>query len=296
MPSACPLIWQTLWITGLSAKWLDCAHSFAEPPRHIFPVGLPILISAWSNRSAASETTLRLETEFAHVELCSNAASRLNFRKSLPIGNPKALLPLTAALSQQWLLSGSLSLHAAVFQVNQRTLLVLGNSLTGKSTLVRSALQIGATVVSDDLVRLAFNNTLEQDCPRLQIVAHSLRGFVRFRQVGTLPEQCIWIDPSDRRFAPSMAIDAVVFLDSAPRTAQTVISDISILEATAQLINQSAPLFLQHGFQFERAKMLAFIHRLLRQVPSIRATTGFDILNSPERAFHRLLASIWPNE
>ena len=289
-----PFNWQTLWVDGLATAWLDCAHGFVEQPDHLFPVEQPILISAQRDFRVADETTMRLETEFGSVELCSNSAARLNFKKSMPIGNPKALLPLTAALTQQWLLSGSLALHAAVFQVNQRSLLVLGNSLAGKSTLVRSALQMGAAVVSDDLVRLAFKPS-SLDNPSQQIIAHTLRGFVRFRQIGALPEQSIWIDPCDQRFASSMKIDAMVFLDSAPRATQTEISTISVLEATAQLINQSAPLFLQRGFQSERAKMLAFIQRLLQQVPIVRATTGFDILNSPELAFPRLLAAIWPN-
>lgn len=293
--SACPLSWQTLWISGLPTRWLDCAHGFVEAPDHTFPVAEPIIISAMRDFGAPAQTTMCLETEFGRVELCSNASARLNFTKPIPIGNPKALLPLTAALTQQWLLSGSLTLHAAVFQVNHRTLLVLGNSLAGKSTLVRSALQIGATVVSDDLVRLSFSTAQPPDMPDEQIIAHSLRGFVRFRQAGNLPEQCIWIDPSDRRFVSSMKIDAVVFLDSAPRATQTVIGTISVLEATAQLINQSAPLFLRRGFQFERAKMVVFIQRILQQLPTIRATSGFDFLNSPERAFSRLLAAIWPN-
>ena len=183
IPNACSLVWQSLWISGLSTKWLDCAHGFAEPPDEIFPVEQPILISALRDFGAPLQTTMGLETEFGRVELCSNAAARLNLKKSIPIGNPKTLLPLTAALTQQWLLAGSLSVHAAVFQVNKRTLLVLGNSLAGKSTLVRSALQVGATVVSDDLVRLAFN-PLPPDSRTQQIVAHSLRGFVRFRQIG----------------------------------------------------------------------------------------------------------------
>ncbi len=283
-----------MWISGLPANWLDYAHGFVRSPDLTFQRGMPILVSAHSNAVTSDDQPLCLESEFGRVELRSNSAARLRFIKPVPIGDQKALLPLTAALAQQWLLSGSLSLHGAVFQVNQRTLLVLGNSLAGKSTLVRSALAVGAKVVSDDLVRLNFNPLLHSDCTG-QIIAHSLRGFVRFRQAGALPEECIWIDASDPRFAPSMAIDAVVFLDSAPRCELTVISSISVLEATAQLINQSAPLFLQRGFQIERTKMLAFIHRLLQQVPIIRATTGFDILNSPARAFQRLLTAIWPD-
>lgn len=287
--------WQSLWLKGLPASCLDCVHGFLAPPQPAFPVDLPILISAARDFTVPSVTSVCLETEFSRVELCSNSAARLNFKRSISDGSSKDLLPLTAALAQQWLLSGSLSLHAAVFKVNGRTLLVLGNSLAGKSTLVRSAMQIGATVVSDDLVRLTFSSSAFSDFPERRIIAHSLRGFVRFRQVASLPEQCVFIDSADSRFAPSMAIDGVVFLDSAPRSEATLYSNISVLEATAQLINQSAPLFMRSGFQAERSNMLSFIHRLLQQVPFIRANTGFDVLNSPELTFQRLLASIWPN-
>ena len=293
--TASNLTWQTLWLKGLPAKSLDYLHGFLAPPEPIFPVDLPILISAVKDFIVPNETTVCLETEFSRVELCSNAAARLNFKRSISDGSSKDLLPLTAALAQQWLLSGSLSLHAAVFKVNGRTLLVLGNSLAGKSTLVRSAMQIGATVVSDDLVRLTFSSSPSSDFSEHKIIAHSLRGFVRFRQVASLPEQCVFIDSADSRFAPSMAIDGVVFLDSAPRSEATLYSNISVLEATAQLINQSAPLFMRRGFQAERTNMLSFIHRLLQQVPFVRANTGFDVLNSPEFAFQRLFASIWPN-
>ncbi len=291
MSELIPLSWQSLWIRGLASSWLDCAHGFCEPPNLPFPIEKPVFVSARREFHPPAEMTLCLETEFCSVQLHSNEPARLNFYTPIPIGNPQALLPLTAALAQQWLLAGSLSLHAAAIKVKQRTLLVLGNSQAGKSTLVRSALQLGATVVSDDLVRL----TVEPIFKDAQIIARSLRGFVRFRPVGEWPEECIWINSSDQRFAQSMAIDAVVFLDSAPREAQTAIGSISILEATAQLINQSAPLFLQRGFDIERANMLAFINRLLRQVPIIRVTTGFDILHTPEQAFARLLGAIWPN-
>ncbi len=289
--------WQSLRIAGLPTAWLDCIHGYGAKPIEPVALATPVLISALRFRGEENKgSSFLLETEFVSTQLHANAAAQLKFLKPLPVGDPKGLMPLTAALTQQWLISDSLSMHAAVFQLHGRTLMVLGNSHAGKSTLVRSAMLLGARVVSDDFVRLKFQTASDNDLERraVQVSAISLRGFVRFRALGTLPDELIWIRPEDPRFADTLPIDAVVFLDSKARGARTEIQAITQLEATAQLINQCAPLFLRHEFQFERAKMLQLIRILLKGIPVLRATTGFDVINTPKLQFARLYKALWP--
>jgi hypothetical protein len=284
-------MWHSLKVSGLPLAWLDCIHGFAAQPLHAPPLDSAIEICALAapDMLESSAPAQVLATEFVRAQLQSGAPATLFLRKDIPVGNPRGLMPLTAALAQQWLLGGFLSLHAAVLQWQGRTLMVLGDSHAGKSTLVRGALQIGARVLSDDLVRISLREAA--------FFAHSLRGFVRFRGDQFSPETMIWIRPGDARFAARLALDGIVFLQAADgaRDAHSQTESISLLDATAQLINQSAPLFLQNAFPIERQLLLNAIAALLKALPRIRARTGLDVVHAPQQAFAILTEALWPN-
>ncbi len=291
--------WQTLDVVGISSHWLDWLHGF-EPAAET-AIAVPILISAPAYAAPLDFRPLFvclgkqinekvvLETDFARAELCTGRPARLVLKTNLSDSNPKSVLPITAALAQQWLLAGSLSLHAAVFQFQGKSVLALGQSHSGKSTLIQSALALGARVLSDDFVRVSF--------PHNRPVAHCLRGFMRFRGADEMPEQVLWLRPSNPQFADTLAIDAVLCLESCDQRAQqTAIQPISKLEASARLINQSGAMFLKREFPIERGKMLIAINRLLDGLPIFSVTTGFDIRLAPEQAFAALFAALWPNQ
>jgi hypothetical protein len=281
-------MWHSLKVSGLPFAWLDCIHGFAPQPLHAPPLHTAIEIDALAAPPKSIAPELVLATEFVRAQLQSGLPARLTLLKEIPVGNPKGLMPLTAALAQQFLLGGFLSLHAAVLQWQGRTLMVLGDSHAGKSTLIRGALQIGASVLSDDLVRISLCEA--------QFFAHSLRGFVRFRGDQCTPETMIWIRPGDARFATRLALDGIVFLQAdGARGAQSQTESISLLDATAQLINQSAPLFLQVAFPIERQLLLAAIGRLLKTLPHVRARTGLDVIHAPQHAFAILTEALWPS-
>jgi hypothetical protein len=296
-------IWQSLRVSGLPAECLDYIHGFVAAHGVAAPLNSVIEISGLPSMKAvdgsADASPLRLQTEFVSATLSSGASAQVRLLKNLPVGDPKALLPLTAALTQQWLLAGFLSMHAAVLTLKRGTLLVLGNSHAGKSTLVRAALAIGARVVSDDLVRIAVTEappSVALDNQVIEICASSLRGFVRFRAGRHSTEETILIRPGDARFLQHAVIDGIVFLRSEtpgnPRAAQTQIGAISELEASAQMINQSAPLFLQGSFPIERQLLLRIIQRLVAKLPRVHALTGLDVYTAPEQAFEILTEAL----
>jgi hypothetical protein len=287
-------IWKSLSVTGLPTECLDYVHGFVAAPEVSAPLNSVIEISGLQSLKpidrSADTSPLRLKTEFVSATLSSGASAEVLLLRNLPAGDPKALLPLTAALTQQWLLAGFLSMHAAVVTLKRGTLLVLGNSHAGKSTLVRAALAIGARVVTDDLVRIAATETTAETASKIN--ASSLRGFVRFRGDHQASDETILIRSGDARFLEQATIDGMVFLQSEtagnPRAAQTRVGAISELEASAQLINQSAPLFLQGSFPIERQLLLRFIQRLLAKLPRVQALTGRDVHTAPEQAFQTL--------
>jgi hypothetical protein len=144
-------------------------------------------------------------------------------------------------------------------------------------------------VLSDDFVRISFTHN--------RPTAHCLRGFVRFRSDDGMPEEVQWLRPGNAQFVDTLAIDAVLCLEScSARTSQTVMQPISKLEASARLINQSGAMFLRREFPIERGKMLFAISRLVEGVPIISVTTGFDIRRSPKQAFASIFFALWPNQ
>jgi hypothetical protein len=294
-------VWHALQISGLAKAWLDHMHGFANAPFPAAPLHAPIEITPELSLSLAKTGQVSLskaqalprtmQTEFVHATLCSGVPASLSLLQPLPIGDLKALMPLTAALAQQWLLAGFLTMHAAVVQLPAGTVLVLGDSLAGKSTLIRAALSVGARVVSDDLVRISWAGEA--------FIAHNLRGFLRFRGDEQKAEEMIWIRPNDARFCESLALDGIVCLQSWPansagRAPHTQAQAVGKLEATAQLINQSAPLFLQGSFPIERQLLVTAIQHMLAKLPCIQARTGSDVMVDPERAFAVLTDALWP--
>jgi hypothetical protein len=278
--------------------WMNWLHGFAAKPISPLPWYCPVLIrgAAPQTSAPAPEASRRVfETDCARVVLRSGAPACLTLKAELPIGEVAQLLPLTAALAQQWLLAGTLSLHAAVFLLNGKGILAIGHTYAGKSRLVQSALALGARVVSDDLVRIAVVNG--------RPVAHCLRGFLRFRgpnsrlDAAEAPDSELrWLRAQSAQFLSALEIDAVLCLErpsDSVRPALTVLAPITRLEATARLIDQSAPLFLQAQFPIERVKLLAALNCLLDGTPILRATTGLDLLDAPEQVFASLHSSLF---
>ncbi len=183
-------------------------------------------------------------------------------------------LPVSAAVTQQWLRIKQLPLHAGLVSFQSRGLLIVGDSHAGKSTLSSAAKRVGAGVVSDDYIRVqSVNNDL---------VGHRIRGFLRERNEDG--DQRYWLGPDYQ----SLKLDAVLILDTPrERSALTSFTPCTQLSLTMALIRHSAPLFMQ-GFEFEGAHMRSLIAQLT-QLPALKLSTGTDVKRDPAEVLQRVI-------
>jgi hypothetical protein len=222
-----------------------------------------------------------LEHGFRTV-LSSGMAARLS---NSNIENPQHMLrvpePIAAAVSQQWLLRGILPLHAALIVYAGRSLLVVGQSHAGKSTLTKCAHRAGAAVVSDDFIRV----TAAASGARL--IGHRVRGFLRERTESG--EQHYWLNPEHAQ-AP---IDGLVFLDGVrTRSPLTTIATASALSATMELFRQSSPLFLLPEFPAEAAELRRLVAGLVK-LPMCKVQTGTDLIEDTDQVLQRIQSQLF---
>lgn len=274
--------WHGISIAGLSVQYLNNAFGFesAQQPS----VDQCVAIGRdHPDRDRFPAELVVLSNPFIHAQLRTARTAQLSLLK--PFARPEDdpfRLPLNAALTQHWLLGQQLPLHGALICVDDRGVLILGESHSGKSTLVQAALQLQAPVVSDDFLRIGFEHQWS--------IGHCLRGFLRFRsETGQRNVRLI----ASPYFRPTQRIDGVIFLESGVRPRQSVFSAITDLQATTLMVNQCAPFFLRREFPVERQVMLRLIGNLLQSVPKLSVATGFDLLANPGQFMSDLKSQLW---
>lgn len=278
-------IWQGISISGVNPHYLNSAFGFK--PTQTPNYGQRFSVGRDLHEPCQNADRLVLRNEFIMAELHTGCAAHLVVLKPTPRAEADQLrLPLNAALTQQWLLNDQLALHGALIRSAGRGVLILGESRAGKSTMVQAALQLGEHVVTDDFLRITFENSVP--------IGHCLRGFLRFRASAQGNERVVALGSDTPFFCPMHRVDAVIFLESGERARQSTFAAISRLQAMTLMINQCAPLFLRREFPLERRIMLGLIGQLL-ELPTLSVATGFDLLEAPLHFMQRLNASLWPN-
>lgn len=278
--------WHGISISGLSPQYLNNAFGFERVQLPSFGQFVALGRDHPDRDSYPAELVV-LSNEFITAQLRTGRVAQLRlFQPFIRQEDDQYRLPLNAALTQQWLLTQQLALHGALICLDGRGVLILGESYSGKSTLVQAALRMGELIVTDDFLRISF----EEQWP----TGHCLRGFLRFRaDAGYQNERIIPLRPNSAFFRSSQRIEAVIFLESGERPTRSVFSAISHLQATTLTINQCAPFFLRREFPLERLLMLKLIGELLRRVPTLSVATGFDLLTNPGQFMHDLKMRLW---
>lgn len=277
--------WHGIKIVGLSAQYLNNAFGF-EPAQ--FPAYEPLVTIGVDHpdRAHVSSETVELGNPFVKARLQSGRIAHLEFSQLVSrLEDEQFRLPLNAALTQHWLLSKHLAMHGALICLDGRGLLILGESLSGKSTLVQAALQLSEPVVTDDFLRIDFNNGWP--------LGHCLRGFLRFRAGIDQRAKIVPLRPDSTFFRSSHRIDGVIFLEGGERPMRSVFSAMPKLQATTLMVNQCAPFFLRREFPLERMEMLRLISDLLQRVPSLSVATGLDLLAGPVQFMAELKTRLW---
>lgn len=113
------------------------------------------------HRSARpSQPDIAVEPDGAHVlDWSGHVRVRIdNAMKSIAISSTPDRLHLLPSIVMGWaigyllVLRGAICLHGSVVRFQERTIALLGDSGTGKSTLAAAAVRTGADLLSDDLV------------------------------------------------------------------------------------------------------------------------------------------------
>ncbi|AKS42513.1 hypothetical protein [Wenzhouxiangella marina] len=217
-------------------------------------------------------------------------------------GRANRLLPsgLHLLLAQQWARQGLFPLHAAALSWKGQGLLLLGDQGAGKSTLVLAAMQLGATVVSDDWLLVGQDRAQGWRAERLRQFLMFRPGAAFDRLASGLGER--WLQNEDgRRVLPlpsddpawpaQLGLDRAVWLD-APAQERPLISHFDRIDQArllAALVGAAMPRLLGADFPHERTRLLQGFQALVARLPARRVCTGQDLLEHPDRLFDRLI-------
>jgi len=208
-----------------------------------------------------------------------------------------------AALTHALALRGRAVLHAAAFSIEGTSILAVGATRSGKSTITAAVLRAGGAVVSDDSVVLGIDD-------QGGVVAGALRRDVWFRTgtVALLPdglrsnlrERSSFGEPrwglerqlSPGEFRTSIRPQAVILLRRDARMRAMRIARVSAAEALAGLIRATSPLFLSGRYPVERERLLPVLTSLANGTPCFAVRMGRVLLEDPEHALEELAASI----
>jgi hypothetical protein len=198
-------------------------------------------------------------------------------------------------------LRGGVVVHGAAFEIDGRGIMVLGDSGSGKSTVVAAALCRDARVVSDDLLLLGHRSTGE-------IGAESLRRELFFRTPGVsvVPQDLAKglvpvTDSGEDRWRLTPEVEPARFMKSVipqrlwlvavdRRLRESRLASVDQAEALAWLVRGLSGVLLSEGFDRERIPILDLLAALVASCPAVKLRLGHDLLASPEQTVDRFLA------
>lgn len=205
---------------------------------------------------------------------------------------------LGAALTHAMALVGCLPLHGMAAEIDGISVLALGDSMAGKSTLALAILHVGGRIVSDDFLLARFK------AGQLMISALRQDLYIREGSFGLIPNALRPLFTSDgagpsrimlgRSLAPHVFIEEVSpqviwFLDNARRPPKLQVEKLSQAEALSSLLRGGSSLFISNRYGSER---VALLPRLIQAVQSSRFFSvrfGSDLLRSPAGMVRELL-------
>lgn len=202
-------------------------------------------------------------------------------------------------------IAGHLILHAAAVRYRGLTVLALGPSGAGKTTLCAAAIRAGGQVVSDDLILLA------EHAPADEIRAlwlHPFRADMLLREGGhrTLPDALAASLQPERRLtgrklrlhrsaAPDMFVaraplSCIAVLGHGPRQARSQVRPLDQAEALVGVLSA----LLYRLSPIARAPLMRAARRLASSYPAVRLDVGSRLLASPVDELDRIHAALLP--
>lgn len=193
---------------------------------------------------------------------------------------------------------GVICLHAVAFQIGRNTILGVGGSEAGKSTIAAAAIRSGGRVASDDSV-------LAVECDgRVQI--GPFRAYFSFRDatLRVLPTRLTEETTEgfnshflDRRFCPDNLASVLVpdqlwrlKIDRRLRTSR--IRPLSQQEALVALVSSASLLTLSPRYPKARAQALSVLTGLAEGCRGFDVRLGRDMLEEPETTLNKLCGGV----
>jgi hypothetical protein len=214
-----------------------------------------------------------------------------------------AITLLEIALSHALAISGHVVSHAAAVEVGGMTLLAVGRTHSGKSTLSAAALAAGGAVVSDDSVILGLD---DDGAPTAGALRRNL--WLRDGSEGLLSEKLrarLWEASSfgERRwgleraafpelFRTAVRPRAIVLLRRDRRIRGFSLRRVSSADGLAGLILASSALFLSGRYPVERGRCMPGLQALVDGAPCFEARMGRALIEEPAVTVRRLAEDV----
>lgn len=210
---------------------------------------------------------------------------------------------LELAMSHALAISGRVVSHAAALEVDGMTLLAVGRTHSGKSTLCAAALAAGGSVVSDDSVILGLD---DRGAPSVGALRRNL--WLREGSVDILPgdvrsavkkavvfgedrwgvERDEWSD----RFRTRVRPEAIVLLHRDRRIRGFKLQDVSAADAAAGIVLASTALFFSSRYALERDRCICTLTAMVDTTPCFSLWMGTDLVNDSAATGQRLVGAL----
>ena len=210
---------------------------------------------------------------------------------------------LETALTHALATSGFVVNHAAAFEVEGRSILAVGPTHAGKSTLAGAVLAAGGSVVSDDSVILSTDG---KGVPQVGALRRNL--WLREGSVGLLPKELrrglIEIDAFGENrwglerdshpacFRPEVRPDAIVLLRRDRRMKGFRIQEISSADGLVGLILASSSLYLSSRYPIEQKACMESLTALVNSAPCFSVRMGTRLVDNPRGTVDRLAKAV----
>lgn len=247
------------------------------------------------------EGSERIETPSWAIRFEPGKGSEITtISKKRPLAFGEVAGAVELALIHALALRGSWVVHGCCFEFGGRSVLALGPSYAGKSTLAAAVLAAGGAIVSDDsvVVKLGDDNRLHASFFRDALIFRNhmgnglLRRFAGSVQILFRSKGVRWAIRRQSLGASARSVtgvDEVWVLEKRQGLPSVVTGKASSAEVFASVVEGSAPLFLSGQFPRERELLLPVVRLLSEGVPRFSVALGPDLLAEPLEVIRRLL-------
>ena len=191
-------------------------------------------------------------------------------------------------------------LHSCSFELGGASVLGLGESFSGKTTVSVAAMRAGGRVVSDDVVLVVLGEG--GLCSLLpvrsygwlrgrtrEIVPDELRVKMAKNQENGLPRWVLNREDAGKSFVDRMAPDVIWVQSVDRRLKESRIESINQGHVFAALIRASSPLYLSRHCPEIRDKLIPVFRSLCEQCRGFRVRLGRRLLEDPAGEMRRLV-------